>query len=364
MSVIVQAPTAHAFFAVSWLALAGLVAAVGALGWRLGGARRATLAAAFCVASFGVAYGATAGVRADPLLLVAVAAAVTVGRSRGGGALAAVAVAGVLAHEMALFGLVALGVERATGARLFGREAPRASWRALGAAAACAVAVLVAVRLATDALPASQSNWADTSPLRMAAHALRYGGGPVLYAGRVYAAFGPAALFALAALVSRRRREQLAAAGLVATAALLTFLATDTLRVMAIAGVVVLPLAAAFVDRLLARRLPALAALAVVTQALFSAVVYGHLRTVEASGALQVAAAALSVVALGVAVAGGVLERRFPPLFNAPRGRRTPRAVNVSLFTTPETWQAPTTSSSSVPAPAATRPPSAPISSA
>lgn len=324
------------FFALSWGTLGLATAAFAALGHAHGSGRRGVLTAAFWALSFGIAYGATTGVRADPLLLLSVAGIVAVGRtSRPAWVLAAVAVGGVLAHEMAFFGLLALGVERASGAALFSRpEEARhgATWPQLLGAGLAAVAALALVRATTEALPATLLNWSDTSPVALAAQAVDYARGGVRYSLRVYAAFGPAAFFALAALAGRPPRDRVAAVGLVGVAVALTFLATDTLRVMALAGVVVLPLAAAFVDGLLARRQTGLATTALAVQGVFSAVVYGHLVTFEASPNLQVLAVALSIAGLGIAIRGARSPRwNAAPTPGAAPGAEPRRAERTGV---------------------------------
>ena len=283
------------------VALVASTALFALVGVRQGGPRRAGLVALLWTGSFAVAYSASIGVAADALYLVFVVAMVWLaGIGRGWGLVPAVAF-GVLAHEMALFGLLALGVDRWLGssAVLGGR---RPGWGVLAAAGGAGALVLAASHGLTPVAAASIPNWTGTSPLRLAGWAVEYAGGPVQYGARVFAAYGPVALMALGALARRPARDRVAAVGLVAAAVALSFLATDTLRVMAMASVVVLPLAAAFLDRLVrvgrGRRAWAFVAL----QAVYSGVVYGHLRSFEGSAAFQGVAAAVSVGAAALVV--------------------------------------------------------------
>ena len=345
------APLLAAFHAV-------LVAALVATGAVLASWARRPLAAAtvalFWGLSHATAFGTTVGATTDPVFLLALVGAVRLASTEpmGRGTWRALGVAGlvalgVLAHEMALFALVVIGVRKALRARAplarGGATAP--GWGALALAGGAAVAALAAVHAQIVPLPATVPNWTGDSPLELARWVVDYGGGPARYPLRVYAAFGPAALFALAALAERSPRERLADVTLVLGAVALTLLATDTLRVMALAAVVVLPLAAAFVVRRAERGAPGLAAAAVGLQAVYAALVCGHLRTFEGDLALQGAAAVASLAALALALGAPFADRSAGPPLGAParaslspaapaprprraRGRRAPgRAV-------------------------------------
>ena len=85
-------------------------------------------------------------------------------------------------------------------------------------------------------------------------------------------------------------------------AVLATFLATDTLRVMAIVALPVLFYAARLIERVWAERGAVWAMALVGCQLAYAWLVYGHLRTFKASHSMNVQAAALSALSLGLAL--------------------------------------------------------------
>lgn len=296
-----------AFRGVLWTALVGTGAVLA--GWTRDRTRGA-LVATFWGLSYAVAYGATVRVAADPVFLFALTATVWLASALRRDALQAVGVAalvalGVLAHELALVALVVVGLRAVLGARppLMPGGAPTLALPTLCGVGAVAVACLAVAHVDILTAPAASiPSWTDHSPLALARWVVDYGGGEVRYVLRIFAAFGPAALFALGALPQRRPVERHADVGVAVTVVALTFLATDTLRVMSAASVVVLPLAALFVVSLAERGRTGVAGLALALQAVYSALVYGHLRTFESSVTLQTGAALVSVAALGLVV--------------------------------------------------------------
>ena len=296
-----------AFRALLWSAVVGTGAVLA--GWTRDRWRGGTVAA-FWGLSYAAAYGSTISVAADPVFLFAIVAVVRLASSLRRGALQAVGVAallclGVLAHELALVAVAVVGAYGVLRARppLAPGGAPTLSLPALAAVAALAVGALAWTHARLWTVPAaSVPNWTDHAPWELARWVLDYGGGAGWYALRVFAAFGPAALFALGALARRRPAERVADVGVVLGVVGLTFLATDTLRVMAAASVVVLPLAAQYVASLAEHRGRVAAAVALALQVAFSALVYGHLRTFESTPELQAGAAAVSAAALALVV--------------------------------------------------------------
>ena len=305
-------PIPGGFAAVTFASLGAATAAVGGLARRRGAAAlEARLALAFWLGSFVVALSATAPVRIDAALAFALAGLFALAaKPTRPVVLGAALGASVLVHELALFALAALWIDRLTGSTWI---SPRPlTWRPLLGLTAFAGAVFAGVRAwvepAAATLPAT---YASASMATLVAYVLDYTGGPIKHGLRVFAAFGPVLLYAAASVTRRGRRDALGAVVLVGLAAGLTLLATDTLRVMAVLTVPVVLEGARFVSRLWSsRRLLALAALAV--QLAYSVTVFGHLQTFEGSLALHGIAGTLSAAGLAIAVAGARELARSP----------------------------------------------------
>lgn len=304
-------PPQAAFASVSWLALvatAGLLVDFvrrtrpHATGWTL---------ALLCL-SFPMAYYATSQVRVDPLMLAAIAGALAIA-ARGGSAwlLALVVGLGSLSHELALVLIPVLWVDRVLDGGLLGQR--RLTWTELALLTAVAGGLFVGVRagvsLPTEGAEASYL----TTPGAIVAHALAKSGGVAAHGQRIYAAYGPALVFALAGGVLLGRGK---ARGVIpcvlALASVVSLLAVDTLRVLAVFFPVLLPAAAAWIAWAW-RRAPALGATLLGSQIGFSWIVFAHLRTFEGSRDAVLAALALSAVA-GLATGIGALLWARPGL--------------------------------------------------
>ena len=290
-----------AFELLSWASL--LVAAVALVAFARASAepaeadRRGWIVLAFFVTSYALVYYATASVRVDPLALALLAgclALLATGRSAGWVALLMVPT--VLAHETALVLVPILWLDRLCGAGLLGRR--RLSWGALlGITTVGAAAYLASRALLPAAAPEGQVSYL-TTPSAILAHVIAHVGGVVKHGQRIYAAYGPALVYAaLAGVALMRGRARLFVPGVLALGVGLTLLATDTLRVMAVLFPVVLLFAAQLVEVAWTRRGPALAVALVGAQCVYAGVVFGHLRTFEGSRALQLAAIGVSAVA-------------------------------------------------------------------
>jgi hypothetical protein len=227
---------------------------------------------------------------------------------------------GVLSHELMLICLPALWLDKALGGTLSGGA--RYRHRDLALLAASALAALWITRHVVRTLPAQES-YATTSGLELAASALRYSGGPVKHALRIYASLGPALLYALFHFLPRRPGPDAKDfAGLFLVAVTATFLAHDTLRVMEIVYFPVLLYATAFLEQhwLAGGRFRASVLIGI--QLAWAGVVYGHLRTFEASHVFNLVAAGLSALALGLGLLWlrpGPTGGRQSPLWAAGR---------------------------------------------
>jgi hypothetical protein len=253
------------------------------------------------VTSFAFVYYDTTRVRADAPMFMMMAALFWLAKCQASALWLALALcAGCLSHETMLMGLAVLGLDKLLSTQLVGCS--QRSYLSLVGLAAASLAVLWVVRHTTATVPAADVSYMD-GPYAMFLFTLHYSGGAVKHAMRIYAAFGPALLYAvLWHVVARAPREALGFAALFTLAVSATFLATDTLRVMAIVALPVLFYAARFVERVWAERGAAWAMALVGCQLAYAWLVYGHLRTFKASHSMNVQAAALSALSLGLAL--------------------------------------------------------------
>ncbi|MBT9609509.1 MAG: hypothetical protein WAP57_11695 [Aquabacterium commune] len=207
---------------------------------------------------------------------------------------------GCLSHETMLVGLAALCVDKLFSTNLMaGAKRHLVGLVALGATA---LALLFVVRHVVATVPAVDPSYID-GPRAMAQFTLNYSGGGVKHVLRIYAAFGPALVYALLFLASSTpSRERWGFGALFTLAVSATFLATDTLRVMAIVIVPVSFHAARFVERIWDQRGAPWAVALVAFQLAYAWLVYGHLRTFKGSHAMNVQAAALSGLSVAVAL--------------------------------------------------------------
>ncbi len=323
---------------IACLVLAGGVLGVHAA--RVSGLRATgLLACAFWGLSFPFVYYATTGIRADaPMLLLLVVAYVVSVRCASVLLLLALVAVGMLAHELMLILLPALWLDKVfAGTPVMGQSCrgaacrrPRASqatplqhpretdalrtttggarygWWSLVVLAVGALGFLVFTHWAIPVKPGALS-YDSMTPKALLAFVLQYSGGLPKHAMRIYAAWGPALVFAGAWLVRQGTRGELRAfVGLFLVAVAATFLATDTLRVMEVLYVPVCIYAAAFVGGLWQAGRRWAAVIAVAVQAAYAFVVFGHLRTFETSPVMNGIAAGLSVAAVGF----WLLERR------------------------------------------------------
>ena len=277
---------------------------------------------AFWGLSFPFAYYATTRIRADaPMLLLLVVTYWLSHRRVPAIAIASLVALGGLSHELMLVCLPALWLDKVFleegGGGLTGGA--RYHWRELALISAIPLVVLLGARLVIPAL-SGQVSYATASPLNMFVRVLEYSGGPVKLALRIYAALGPAALFAIFFALSRRASadaKSFAGLGLIAIGA--TLFANDTLRVLEIFCVPALLFAACYLESLWRAGMRTRALVLVAVQASYSYVVYGHLRTFESSRALNVTAALLSLVALGLCLTASLGR---PPRIQGERAVR------------------------------------------
>jgi hypothetical protein len=260
--------------------------------------------------SFAFIYYDTTRIRADAPMLMLMAAFfwLTIKRASVGW-LWLVMAAGILSHETMLVCLPAIWLDKLlnkdlTGGRHYGHVP-------LIGLSLATLGVLVLVHSQVTVTSHIEQSYLD-GPLAMVAYTLKYSGGPIKHVLRIYAAYGPALLFAVLAVAPwRASREALGLVALLLLAVVATFMATDTLRVMAIVYVPVLFYAARFVSQVWQRQGAAVGGGLIGLQLTYAYLVYGHLRTFKASHSMNLMAAALSALAV-VLLAFVMWRERIP----------------------------------------------------
>jgi len=256
--------------------------------------------------SFAFIYYATTYVRADAPMLLMIALFFLLSKKHVHYLfLAAVLAIGCLAHETMLICLPILWIDKLLPAGLTG--ARHYKYSQLIAISLGVTLVLFASRTLIPVLPARQSYMTGIGG--MISYTLAHSGGWMKRVLRIYASYGPALLYAITYLVScRSLRQSWHFWAILSLASGATFLATDTLRVMALIYFPVIVYATKHIAELwsLGRRLAAWVCIAL--QACYSFIVYGHLRTFENSFGWNLTAALVSCVALVVCLYGLVRE--------------------------------------------------------
>ena len=331
------------FTVLSWVSLMGAGAAMFVYALTLGrsaGEHRPAAALAwvtlgFFVTSYAYSYYGSVKLSDLPMLAVLAVSLALLARGRTPWLVGLLLATAVLAHETALVLLPILWLDRLLGAGALGRR--KLSWGALVLITGCGLASYAGSRSLIPVAPAGEQVSYLTTPQAMSSYVLNYSGGLVRHGQRIYAAFGPALVFALlAGVFSTRGRARLFVPGVVLFGVVLTFLATDTLRVMAVVFPIVLLFAGRLVVSAWESRGAGLALSLGAAQLVYSWLVFGHLRSFESSATLQLAAVAVSAVAavlglLAVIPAGRRLSRGPLDSIAAPvrHGPPQPREVGT-----------------------------------
>lgn len=283
----------------------------------VGKSRFLALSTAFLWASsFAFAYYGTTWVRADPAMYCLLFLGYLLcARGAPLWSIFLVGLAGQLAHETMLVLLAALWIDKLTGGAM--TNARELTYRQIILLSLLMIAAYLAVRAVVPVLPNPGLSYMSTSPLEMAAYAIATSGGALRHLMRIYSAFGPILLYALAFLwVSRERADTAAFLGLFTLTVLASFLATDTLRVMSLVILPVMFYASRLLLELYRSAKWRLVGALLASQVAYSFVVFGHLRSFKHSLALNQAAIAVSVVALGLSVYVARWLTNRPPAFS------------------------------------------------
>lgn len=255
----------------------------------------------FWVTSFPYLYYGTTFVRADALMFLLIAVVILLSRLKASSLLLlALLSIGTLAHEMVMIVIPALWLDKLFSGTLTGGK--HYDYRQLLFVTIGTLSFYILTRLVVETSESNDPTYLK-SPVEMFYYALEYSGGIIKHILRVYASFGPIFLFSLfyVVFVGKNIRDTAVYVGLLATVFSATFLATDTLRVMAIFFLPVMIYAGYFVYFVWSSGNRMISIVMVSLQMLYSSIVYFNLVTFEASFKLNVIAAGVSFLALLVA---------------------------------------------------------------
>ncbi|HFC52847.1 MAG TPA: hypothetical protein ENJ43_00235 [Gammaproteobacteria bacterium] len=296
-----DAMTSFAVVTLSSLALTSGVLMLYAESAKLPGSARMAVFL-FWVTSFPYLYYGTTFVRADGLMFLTIALVILLSRFKVSSLVLMVLLSiGTLAHEMVMIVIPALWLDRVFSGTLTGGR--HYDYRQLLLITIGTLSFYVLTRLVVQTSESPEPTYLK-SPVEMFFYALEYSGGAVKHILRVYASFGPIFLFSLfyVVFVRRNARDALVYFGLLVTVFAATFLATDTLRVMAIFFLPVMTYAGYFIYFAGSKGSRMVPIFMVLLQVLYSSIVYFNLRTFEGSLVMNVAAAIISIIALLVSV--------------------------------------------------------------
>jgi len=268
------------------------------------------------ISAFAFVYYGTTRVRADGPMLMLMPALFLAARARVSIIwLALIMLTGCMAHETMLVCLPLLWLDKRLALGQWGGQHYRQA-QLLGVGALCLAAISLTHHF-TPIAPAVETTYVD-GPRAMLVFTLKHTGGPVKHLLRLYAGYGPALLYAIAGVAAwRQRREAIALGAMLLLVATASLMATDTLRIMAIVYVPVLLLAARWLEQVWQSQGAGMGASLVGLQLAYAGLVYGHLRSFKASHSMNLLAAGLSALAMGL-IAWALWRQRRGASHGAP----------------------------------------------
>ncbi len=253
---------------------------------------------AFWITSFAFIYYSTTIVRADGPTLFLLALLFYLSKKNSSWLLLCLLLAlGIAAHETVLIFLVALWLDKLLQGSL--TRANRYPVWQLTAMTILSIVFCLCIHATIPVLPAQEHNYISSGLCKMMTIVVHQNGGLLIQGMRIYSAYGPALLFALLVCIGwLARNDALAFLLLLLAASCSTFLAIDTLRVMAVVYLPVFYYAAQFVYRTFISGQKLKACLCMASQIAYAGIVFGHLRTFESSVLLNGLAVLVSLFAL------------------------------------------------------------------
>lgn len=250
------------------------------------------------VTSFPFIYYGTTLIRADALMLLIISLVILLSKYNASSLLLFILLSiGTLSHEMVMIVIPFLLLDKFLSGSLSGGS--NYSYRQLFFITLGTLIFFIAVRLIVETNISSSPSYLK-SPVEMFTYVVSYSGGFIKHLLRMYASFGPIFLFSILYLlfIEKNLSNTFVYIGTLILVFLATFLATDTLRVMAIFYFPIIIYASYFLTYIWKKGLIWETYALVSLQLFYSYIVYLHLRTFESSSLLNIFAASISLVAL------------------------------------------------------------------
>jgi len=254
----------------------------------------------FWVTSFPFVYYGTVFIRADAPLFLMIAVTILLSHYRTSPFILLILLAvSTLFHEMIMIVLPALWLDKYFAGTLTGGS--KYSYKQLLLISGGTILSYIVTRLTIPTNTSEVLHYLNVqSPMEMINHVLNYSTGFIKHILRIYASYGPILLYSLAyVLFSRQKRpDSIVFISLLLITVTATFLATDTLRVMAIISFPVIVYASQFLISIWEKEHHVLTIALLLLQVGYTSIVYLHLRTFESSLEWNIIAASLSIVTL------------------------------------------------------------------
>ncbi|MEE9326118.1 MAG: hypothetical protein V3U71_02405 [Cocleimonas sp.] len=254
----------------------------------------------FWTTSFPFIYYGTTFIRADAPMLLVIAATILLSQHRVPPfILLTLFAAGTLFHEMVMIVIPALWLDKYFTGSLTGGS--KYSYRELLLITLGTILFYIVSRLTIPTNPSEVLHYLNVqSPIEMINHVLIYSEGFINHILRIYASFGPMFLYSLAYVLFIRKQysDTMVYLILLLITVVATFLATDTLRVMAIISFAVIIYASHFLLKTWEKGHRVITIVLLLLQVVYTSVVYLNLRTFELSLEWNIVAAVISIVTL------------------------------------------------------------------
>jgi hypothetical protein len=249
----------------------------------------------FWVTSFALVYYTTTIIRPDSVMLLLLALLFLAANYRVHSSILIILLGlGIIAHETILIFIPLIWLDKILGSGMSGGMLY--STKQLIVITICTLVIFFISRKVIPVLPATEANY-WSSPVDILVFSLQSSGGIFKHLMRIYAAFGPALLYCGFFLLFKPKSELISFVCIFIMASLATLMATDTLRIISIMFLPVIFYASGYLLEVWSSKKKLIAFLLLGFQLLYSIIVFGHLKTFEKSSFLNIAAAALSLLA-------------------------------------------------------------------
>lgn len=260
------------------------------------------LVALFWITSFPFIYYGTTFIRADAIMYLLIALTILLSKYRISSLILLFLLAiGTFAHEMVMIVIPALWLDKIFNGSLTGGKSY--SYKELLILTVAVLSVFIVSRMYIETSVSTAKSYLDT-PYEMVAFVINYSGGIIKHMLRIYATFGPLFLFAIVYVffIKKSFSDFMVFIGLLLLIFLATFLATDTLRVVAILFFPIITYASYFLITILNNGYKRTAIALIIFQLIYSYIMFLHLRTFESSTTMNILVACISLITVIVLI--------------------------------------------------------------